>query len=65
LFLDAVDGLEIKSKDRIWMSMPKIDNTVLVGVGNCLQMWSKGILTATPHRVNNQGKDDDRKDMDR
>ncbi len=45
--------------------MPKIDKTVLVGVGNCLEMCSKGILTATPHRVNNQGKDYDRKDMDR
>ena len=65
MFLDTVGGLEIKSKDRIWMSMPKIDNTVLVGVGNCLEMWSKGILTATPNRVINQGKDDDRKDMDK
>jgi isopenicillin N synthase-like dioxygenase len=65
LFLDAVGGFEIRNKDGIWMPMPKINNTVLFCIGDCLEMWSKGILTATPHRNNSQEKDDDRKDMDR
>jgi len=65
LFLDSVGGFEIKNKDGIWMPMPKINNTVLFCVGDCLEMMSKGILTATPHRNSSQEKEDDRKDMAR
>lgn len=51
LFQDSIGGLEIKTRDGDWMPAPKIENTVLINIGDCMEIWTRGYLVATPHRV--------------
>ena len=53
LFQDSVGGLEIKTRDDEWIPAPFIENTVLINVGQAMETWTNGCLTATPHRVVN------------
>ena len=64
LFQDSVGGLEIKTKENTWMPVPAVENAVLVNIGDCLEIWTNGYLTATPHRVVNP-KDDQKKNVSR
>ena len=36
------------------MPAPHIENTILVNIGDCMEMWTRGYLMASPHRVVNQ-----------
>jgi isopenicillin N synthase-like dioxygenase len=33
------------------MAAPSIENTILINIGDCMEMWTRGHLVATPHRV--------------
>jgi isopenicillin N synthase-like dioxygenase len=53
LFQDSVGGLEIKTLQNKWLPAPPIQNTILVNLGDCIEMWTHGFLRASPHRVVN------------
>jgi isopenicillin N synthase-like dioxygenase len=58
LLQDNSGGLQVKGLDDQWIEAPPIDGTFVVNIGDMLEVWTKGIYRATPHRVRNQGKGD-------
>ena len=46
---DHVGGLQIKNKT--WLDVPSIPNTLVVNLGDMMEMWTWGRLKATLHRV--------------
>ncbi|KAF9114995.1 hypothetical protein BGX27_009214 [Mortierella sp. AM989] len=50
-----IAGLEVQAsrvhKDVPWVAAPVISNTILVNIGDHLQMWTNGLLKSTMHRV--------------
>jgi len=53
LFQDPVGGLEIKTRNGEWLPAPYIPDTVIINIGDCMEMWTNGFLRSTPHRVVN------------
>jgi isopenicillin N synthase-like dioxygenase len=65
LFQDGVGGLEVEDQDQeqpeglegpeggkgVFRPVPSVRGAVLVNVGDCLQMWTNGILRSAVHRV--------------
>lgn len=51
LLLQAGDGLQIRTPDGRWLDAPPRPNSVLVTLGELLQVLSGGHVQATPHRV--------------
>jgi isopenicillin N synthase-like dioxygenase len=58
LFQDKSGGLQVKGLDNQWIEAPPINGTFVVNIGDMLEVWTKGIYRATPHRVRNQGTGD-------
>jgi isopenicillin N synthase-like dioxygenase len=55
---DSNGGLEIRNRDNEWVSVPPIDGTFVVNVGEVLKVWTDGIFSSTLHRViNRSGRD--------
>ena len=50
-----IAGLEVQAsrthKDVPWVAAPVIPNTILINIGDHLQMWTNGLLKSTMHRV--------------
>ncbi|KAF9436968.1 hypothetical protein BGZ76_002419 [Entomortierella beljakovae] len=50
-----IAGLEVQatriSKDVPWVAAPVIPDTILINIGDHLQMWTNGLLKSTMHRV--------------
>ena len=53
LFQDSIGGLEVKTIENEWIPAPYYENTVLINVGNVMEIWTNGLLKSTPHRVAN------------
>lgn len=53
----SADGLEVLSKDNVWVPITKIEGAIVVNVGDMLQRWSNNILRSTTHRVVNPPAD--------
>lgn len=53
LFQDPTGGLEVKTNDNKWIPAPFYENTVLINVGDAMEMWTNGSLKSTFHRVVN------------
>lgn len=51
LFQDEYPGLEVKSPSGHWVSAKPISGTILVNIGDLLEMWTGGRFPATKHRV--------------
>ncbi|OXA46533.1 UPF0676 protein C1494.01 [Folsomia candida] len=51
LFQDMVGGLEVKRLDGSWIEAVPIKDSILINVGQLLELWSAGIFQATVHRV--------------
>ena len=58
LFQNSVGGLEIQNQNKSWIPAPIIEDTVLVNIGDCMEMWTSGYLKATPHRVVSSNEED-------
>ena len=58
LWQDNHGGLEIQSKSGSWVGAPPMENTLVVNIGNIMQIWSNGRFSSTPHRVINRGNND-------
>ena len=48
---DNVGGLRAQMLDGRWVTVPPVNNSVIVNVGDMLQRWSNDTLRATPHQV--------------
>ncbi|XP_021955148.1 1-aminocyclopropane-1-carboxylate oxidase [Folsomia candida] len=51
LVQDSVGGLEAKKTNGDWISVPPIENSIILNAGLMLEMWSGGHFPATFHRV--------------
>jgi len=51
LFQDEYPGLEVKLTSGGWVSADPIPGTILVNIGDLLEMWTGGRYPATRHRV--------------
>jgi len=51
LFQDHLGGLEVKDVDGKWISAKPIPGTVLINIGDFLEMMTSGSWPATHHRV--------------
>jgi len=49
----VVRGLDILSRDGIWMPAPTLPGAFLVNIGQMLTRWTNDIFPSTPHRVVN------------
>jgi isopenicillin N synthase-like dioxygenase len=48
------DGsLQVKNKAGEWVSVPVIENSFIVNIGDLMQQWTNDIWTSTLHRVVN------------
>ncbi len=53
LFQDSVGGLEVQTTNGKWIPAPYYEDTVLINVGDVMEMWTNGLLKSTLHRVVN------------
>ena len=51
---DDNEGLEIAMPDGTWLSVPPIEKTLVVNIGDMLAFWSGGKYRSTLHRVQNR-----------
>lgn len=55
LFPDPVGGLWLRPRDsEDWMEVNAPDNTLVVNIGDLLELWSGGYFVSTPHKVVNR-----------
>ena len=51
LLQDDVGGLQVQNGDGEWIDARPIDGTLVVNLGEMLQLRTRGYYLATPHRV--------------
>ena len=54
---DENKRLQIKNREGQWVDIPYLDNSVVINIGNCLQVWSQDYLHSAFHRVLFNSKD--------
>ena len=59
LLQDDVGGLQVQNGDGIWIDAPPIDGTIVVNLGEMIQLATRGYFLATPHRVLNVERQQD------
>ena len=59
LFPDAVGGLWLRPHDQTeWLEVEAPDDTMVINIGDLLELWSGGYFVSTPHKVvNASGKE--------
>jgi len=55
LATDGVPGLEVKTADGTWRAVETRPGSFIINFGEMLQMWTRGRVTATVHRVRGSG----------
>ena len=53
LLQDDVGGLQVQNGKGKWIDAPPIDGTIVVNLGEMIQLATQGYFLATPHRVLN------------
>jgi len=51
LYQDAMAGLEVRAIDNSWIKATPIPGSILINVGDLLEIYSNGLFPATLHRV--------------
>lgn len=51
LLQDDVGGLQVETKDGSWIEVPPVPDSFVINLGDMLEVWTKGAVTAAPHRV--------------
>jgi|UniRef100_A0A8J9RZE9 isopenicillin N synthase-like dioxygenase len=51
LLTDSTPGLQIFTKDNIWLDAPPVAGALVVNLGDMLERWTNGIFRSTKHRV--------------
>ena len=54
---DGVGGLQARARDRRWIDVPPLADTLVVNFGQVLEQWSAGRIRATEHRVLGRGRE--------
>ncbi|WP_045117323.1 isopenicillin N synthase family dioxygenase [Plesiocystis pacifica] len=53
LLIDGSPGLEVQDLDGRWLPVRPEPGRLVVNVGDMLEVWTRGVYRATPHRVRN------------
>ena len=53
LATDDAGGLEVRTREGLWMSPPNISGALICNIGDCLMRWTNDVYVSTPHRVVN------------
>ena len=56
LLQDQSGGLQVRTRDGVWIEAPPIDGTLVCNIGDLLQRWSNDRFASTVHRVINRTK---------
>lgn len=48
---DDVGGLQVQTRNNVWVEAPSIPGTFVINIGDLLAYWTDGRLRSTPHRV--------------
>jgi isopenicillin N synthase-like dioxygenase len=51
LLTDDAGGLEVKTRDGLWMAVPNVPDAFIINIGDCLMRWTNDVYASTPHRV--------------
>jgi isopenicillin N synthase-like dioxygenase len=51
LFQDDNEGLEVSTRQGEWLAVQPQADSILVNIGDQLELWTQGELVSTPHRV--------------
>jgi isopenicillin N synthase-like dioxygenase len=51
LATDAVGGLEVRTRDGVWLDAPHVPGAFICNIGDCLMRWTNDMYLSTPHRV--------------
>ncbi|CAH3114178.1 unnamed protein product, partial [Pocillopora meandrina] len=51
LLQDDVGGLEVETKDGLWMDVPPVPGSLIINIGDMVEIWTNGAFKAPPHRV--------------
>lgn len=57
LLHQTAPGLQSMTVDREWVDVPPIEGTLVVNIGDMMEVWSNGIFVSNPHRVLNTGRE--------
>jgi isopenicillin N synthase-like dioxygenase len=61
---DDISALQVyDKKDDVWVTVPSVENSIVVNVADMFARWSNDILKSTPHRVVNVDMDRPRYSM--
>ena len=61
---DDISALQIyDKKDDVWVTVPSVENSIVLNVADMFARWSNDILKSTPHRVVNIDMDKPRYSM--
>ncbi len=48
---DAIGGLEVRTREGVWITAPPVPDALVCNIGDCLMRWSNDVLVSNPHRV--------------
>ena len=54
---DGVEGLQARTRDGAWITVPPEEGTLAVNYGKVLERWTGGRIRATEHRVVGAGRE--------
>ena len=61
---DDVEALQLYDKnDDVWITVPTVENSIVLNVADMFQRWTNDLLKSTPHRVVNVDMDKPRYSM--
>ena len=61
---DDISALQIyDKKDGVWVTVPTVENSIVLNVADMFQRWTNDLLKSTPHRVVNVDMDKSRYSM--
>ena len=61
---DDVEALQLYDKnDDVWVTVPSVENSIVLNVADMFQRWSNDVFKSTPHRVVNIDMDRSRYSM--